>query len=315
MSTRPLRIAFMGTPAFTVPVLEALIDGPHDIVCVYTQPPRPSGRGNRVRRTPVHDCAATHGIAVRTPDSLKKDAQARQDFSALGLDAAIVAGYGMMLPADILEGPRFGCLNIHPSLLPRWRGTAPVQYAVWHGDKETGVTVIRLVEQMDAGPIIAQEMVPVGPETTAADLDEILWPMGASLLSKALGELAAGMDLPLVKQDESQATYSKRLKREDGKIDWTQDAAAIDRQIRALNPWPGVWTMAGDKRLKILAAAPSTDNHKEPPGTVTGRNGLVACGNGTALKLITIQPENARAMDALSAINGGYLTPGARLGD
>lgn len=316
MTGRRLRIAFMGTPAFTVPVLERLLAGPHEVVCVYTRAPQPSGRGYKtLAPTPVHAFATDKGLPVRTPASLKKDAEARAAFLSLNLDAAVVAGYGMMLPREVLEGPRFGCLNVHPSLLPRWRGTSPVQHAIWKGDAQTGVAVIRLVETMDAGPVYKMKTVPVGAQDTTAALDKALWPLGAEILAEALDRLAAGEELFWTAQDEAQATYAPLLSREDGRIDWTRAAAEIDRQIRALNPWPGVWTVAaGGKRLKIPQAAPADESADGPPGTVAGRGGLVACGGGTTLRLARVQPENAREMDAGAAINGGYLTPGEILG-
>lgn len=301
----------MGTPVFTVPVLEALIGSGHDVVCVYTQPPRPKGRGNRIQRTAIHECADRHGIEVRTPVSLKKDAAARTAFLQTGLDAAVVAGYGMMLPQEILDGPRFGCLNIHPSLLPRWRGTSPVQHSIWKGDSKTGVTIIRLVEKMDAGPMIAQKKISVGEKATAADLDGILWPMGAAMLTDALDRLARGEELALAVQNEQEATYAPLLTKEDGRIDWARSAAEIDRQVRALNPWPGVWTLNGEgKRIKILAAEipvspPSSAARGE--GIFLDRTGHVSCGGGSALRLVTVQPENAKALDMAAAVNGGYL--------
>ncbi len=308
MSIKPLRIAFMGTPEFTIPVLEALLQSSHQVVCVYTQPPRPSGRGNKIKRSSVHEYAAAKGIEVRTPESLKKDAKAREEFAALALDAAVIAGYGMMLPDDVLDGPRFGSLNVHPSILPRWRGTSPVQFTIWAGDEKAGVTVMRLIGKMDSGPIAAIETVPVGPKTTAPDLDRVLWPMGGRMLVAALDDLAAGKPQNYTPQDDSLATYARLLKREDGCVDWTKTAAQIDRQIRALNPWPGVWTLnAEGKRLKIIEAELTGEAFTEPPGTLVDRLGHIACGEDTALRLIKIQPENAKPMDLPAALNGNYL--------
>jgi methionyl-tRNA formyltransferase len=314
VNTNSLRIAFMGSPACAVPVLERLHTSSHEIICVYTQPPRKSGRKGALQPTAVHEFALEKGLPVRTPLSLKKDAQARADFMALDCDAAVVAGYGMMLPGPVLEGPRFGCLNVHPSLLPRWRGTSPVQYALWQGDAQTGVSIIRLVDKMDAGPILAQEKHPITPETTAYGLNDALWDKGAALLMAVLDSYAQGQDVPETVQDDEQATYARLLTRDSGRIDWQQSAPEIDRQYRALTPWPGLWTqMPGGARLKITAARPAASGApypNAPPGTLTGKDGHVACGKGTALMLETIQPPGKKPMDIISAINGGYITPG-----
>lgn len=315
MTHRDLRIAFMGTPDFTVPALEALIDHGHKPVCVYTQPPRPKGRGQKMQPSAVHEVAQAHGIPVFTPVSLKKDEAARLQFSAHDLDIAVVAGYGMMLPKDVLDAPRYGCLNIHPSLLPRWRGTSPVQKAIWEGDKETGVTIIRLVEQMDAGPMLARKTVAIRPQSTAQSLNDELWGLGAAMTVEIIGRIAAGEAVDGEAQDDGLATYAPLLKKEDGRVDWTQDAAAIGRQIRALNPWPGVWSVNGEgRRLKILEAEPVSESFTEPPGTIIDPLGHVVCGGDTGLRLLKIQPESGKAMDAVAAVNGGYLKVGEVLG-
>lgn len=315
----------MGTPDFAVPALRALMDGPHEVIAVYSQPPRPKGRGQAVQPAPVHAEAAARGIPVFTPKSLRRDAAARADFIALGADVAVVAAYGLLLPKEVLEAPRFGCLNIHASLLPRWRGASPIQHAVWKGDAESGVCIMQMDEGLDTGAVVARDVVPVGPRMTAAQLHDALAASGAALAARVLDGIAAHGRPQAVPQDGAGVTYAPLLTREHGRVDWTAEADEIDRQVRALNPWPGVWTRdAQGRRIKILAAEPvkesaardgvSGGHHgvaAEAPGTLLDRGGLVRCGGGTVLRLARVQPENAKAMDAVSAVNGGYLVPGA----
>lgn len=310
-----LRIVFMGTPDFAVPALQALIDNGHDIIAVYSQPPRPKGRGQQVQPSPVHELASFHDIPVYTPLSLKKDLQAQADFAALEPDLAVVAAYGLILPKEVLEAPRYGCLNIHASLLPRWRGASPIQHAIWQGDAESGVTIMQMEQGLDTGPMISKTAVAIRPQTTAQSLHDELAALGAAMIVKAADRLAAGEKLEGEKQDDDAATYAPMLKKDDGKVDWDMTAEQIDRQIRALTPWPGVWTMTEDgRRLKILAAEPVSEAFTVAPGTLTDHAGHVACGSDTGLRLVRVQPENARPMDAVSAINGKYLKTGQMLG-
>ncbi len=311
-----MRLAFMGTPDFAVPALEALIGSKHDVVCVYSQPPRPKGRGQKVQPSPVHLVAQAHNIPVLTPKSLKKDEAARVVVSALDLDVAVVAAYGLILPRPVLDAPRFGCLNIHASLLPRWRGASPIQHAILAGDDESGVCIMQMEEGLDTGPVIDQSTVKIRSQTTAQSLHDELAALGAALIAQVIDQTAAaGKKLPARAQNNEQTTYAPLLTKDDGRIDWGQDAAAIDRKIRALNPWPGVWTVTPDgKRLKVLTAEPVRETFTEPPGTVIDHLGHVSCGCDTGLRLLTVQPENARTMDAVSALNGGYLTANTILG-
>jgi methionyl-tRNA formyltransferase len=300
----------MGTPDFAVPALEALIREGFEVCCVYSQPPRPKGRGQQVQNSPVHEAALKHGIEVRTPKSLKKDPQAQADFAALGLDAAVVAAYGLILPKAVLDAPEYGCLNIHASLLPRWRGASPIQHAVWKGDRESGVGIMQMEEGLDTGPVLQEGRIALDDKTTAQRLHDELSALGAKLIVDVLKKIEAGKKPAAVAQDDAKATYAPLLSKDDGRVKWDEPAEAVARQVRALNPWPGVWTMTADgKRMKILAAE-AADKASGAPGTVSGK-GLVACGGGTALRLVTVQPENAKAMDAASAANGGYLAPGA----
>lgn len=306
--TQKLRVAFMGTPDFAAPALQHLIDHEEfEVVAVYSQPPRPKGRGHQVQLSPVHALAETHGIPVYTPKSLKKSEDAQMQFAAHDLDVAFVAAYGLLLPKTVLDAPRHGCLNIHASLLPRWRGAAPIQYAIWAGDAQSGVTIMQMEEGLDTGPMILKRAVDIHPQTTAQSLHDELSAMGAALCVEALEKLLSDGALSAEKQDENLTCYAPMLKKEDGIIDWSDTAESIDRQIRALNPWPGVWTKLDGKRLKILSAEPVSEHFTEPPGTIIDHIGHVACGQDTGLRLLEVQPENARRMDIAGAYNGKYI--------
>lgn len=315
MTAQRLKIIFMGTPDFAVPALERLIDSGHEVIAVYSQPPRPKGRGQQVQNSPVHEVAARHDVPVFTPRSLKKDELARQQFLLLNADVAVVAAYGLILPKDILEGPRFGCLNIHGSLLPRWRGASPIQHAIWKGDSESGNCIMKMEEGLDTGPVIARRAVPIRPETTSTTLYSELAALGAAMIHEVIDDIAVRDALPpLTPQDDAHSTYAPMLKKEDGLIDWNQTAAAIDGQIRGLNPWPGVYTFNGKgHRLKVLEAVPVSEQTTASPGTIFGK-GLVACGQGSVLKLVKIQPDNAKPMDVAGAVNGRYISDGMVLG-
>ena len=244
-----MRLAFMGSPDFAVPALRALHDAGHQIAAVYCQPPRPAGRGQAVQRCPVHVAADALGLPVRTPARLRQDPAAQQEFAALALDAAVVAAYGLILPPAMLEAPKRGCLNIHASLLPRWRGAAPIHAAVLAGDSETGITIMQMDAGLDTGPMLLREAVPIGPADTTGRLHDVLAALGATLILRALD--AAPVPVP---QPEEGATYAPKLAREDGRIDWFRDAAAIERQVRAFDPWPGTFTTLDGAVLKVLGA-------------------------------------------------------------
>ncbi len=231
--TKRLRLAFFGTPDFAVPALEALLAAGHDIVCVYTQPPRAAARGGQERRSPVHQVAERSGLAVRTPATLK-DEQAQADFATLDLDAAVVVAYGLILPKLILEAPRLGCINIHASLLPRWRGAAPIQRAILAGDTETGVTIMLMDEGLDTGPELLKQAVPIEASATGESLHDQLSALGARLIVTALDGLASGEITP-TPQAEDGATYAAKLTREEGRLDWSRPAAELERQVRAFS--------------------------------------------------------------------------------
>ena len=318
MIEKSLKVVFMGTPDFSVAALQAILDSRHQVICVYTQPPRPKGRGQMMQQSPVHALAESAGIPVRHPHSLKRDENARADFIALQADIAVVAAYGLILPMDVLAAPLYGCVNIHASLLPRWRGASPIQRAIWAGDQQTGITLMKMDEGLDTGDILEKGVVSIGPDTTAPDLHDRLAQLGAEMIVPFLDRLSVWNKTEGEKQDDKESCYAPLLTKEDGQVDWTQEATAIDRQIRALNPWPGVWTRnEAGLRLKIHAAEPVIDDSPpapEKPGTVLDKGGMVSCGHGTRLLLKTVQPDSGKAMEAAAAVNGGYLTVLGRLG-
>ena len=301
-----LRLAFMGTPDFAVPTLAELIAHGHEIACVYSQPPRPKGRGMTLEPGPVHKFAQSAKLEVRTPLSLK-GADEQAAFAALNLDVAIVVAYGLLLPKAILDAPRLGCFNLHGSLLPRWRGAAPIQRAVMAGDAETGVMVMQMDEGLDTGPVLMAERVPVGRKTSG-DLASELSRLGADLMVRALGALERGTIAPQP-QNENGVTYARKILKDEARIDWTWTARDIDCQIRGLSPVPGAWTEVHGERLKILYAEP-VDGHGHP-GAVLDDALTVACGNG-ALRLVKVQRAGKSAMSAADLLKGFALPRGTQ---
>jgi methionyl-tRNA formyltransferase len=303
-----MRLAFMGTPDFAVPALRALHGAGHDIVAVYSQPPRPAGRGNALRRSAVQVAAEGLGIAVRTPARVRRDAGEHAAFAAFDLDAAVVAAYGLILPPPMLTAPRRGCLNIHASLLPRWRGAAPIQAALLAGDAQSGVTIMQMDEGLDTGPMLLREAVQITPTTTAAMLHDALSAIGARLILRALDE-----NPPALRQPEDGASYAPKLEREDGRLRWSDPATDLARRVRALNPWPGTFCMLGEETLKVLAAeAEMATSEAAPPGTVLDEALLVAAGAG-ALRLLRVQAPGRAAMDAAAFLRGRRVPPGTML--
>ena len=311
MSAGLLRLAFLGTPDFAVPSLAALIAAGHEIAAVYCQPPRPVGRGHAVSAGAVQRFALGHGLTVRHPASLRESAVAAE-FARLALDAAVVVAYGLILPPAILAMPRLGCLNVHASLLPRWRGAAPIQRALLAGDAETGVTIMRMAEGLDTGPMLLAERVPIAPRATAAELHEVLAALGARLVVAALAGLAGGQ-LAALPQPAEGVTYAAKLRREEGWLDWRRPAAEIDRTVRALNPWPGTWFDLAGERIKVLAAEPvATSGPPAAPGTVLDDGLLIACGSG-ALRPLALQRPGRAAAEAASFLRGFPVAPGTLL--
>jgi methionyl-tRNA formyltransferase len=302
----------MGTPEFAVPVLASLIDAGHNVRAVYTQPPRPAGRGKRERKSPVHDCAEELGIEVRTPARLRDPAE-HEAFRALDLDCAVVVAYGLILPPEILASPRHGCLNVHASLLPRWRGAAPIQRAIMAGDAESGVAIMMMEAGLDTGPVLLTEKVAITARTTGASLHDTLSEVGARLIVPALKGVLDGT-WTARPQPSDGVTYAAKLSRDDGRLDWSRPAAELERLVRALDPWPGAWCEIQGDRLKVLAAG-VVDLGKltNDPGTVLDPQLTVACGDG-ALRLSRIQKPGKGPMDAAAYLRGNPLPPGTMLG-
>jgi methionyl-tRNA formyltransferase len=301
-----MRLAFMGSPDFAVPALRTLQDAGHEIAAVYCQPARPAGRRQALRRCPVQVEADRLGLPVRTPSRLRTVAEEWHAFAALRLDAAVVAAYGLILPQPMLEAPMRGCLNIHASLLPRWRGAAPIQAAVLAGDAVTGITIMQMDAGLDTGPMLLQDTVPITPTTTSATLHDVLADLGARLILQALA-----VPPPPMPQPEAGSSYAAKLSREDGRIDWQLPATLLERKVRAFDPWPGTFTTRDGAVLKILAAVQAEG--AGVAGTLLDDHLLVACGEG-ALRLTRVQLSGRAAMDATAFLRGHPLPAGTRLG-
>jgi len=307
-----MRLAFMGTPQFSVPCLQALLAAGHEIAVVYTQPPRNQGRGLQPAKSPVHLFAEAQGIEVRTPARLKDTAQ-QEAFRALVLDAAIVVAYGLILPEAILQAPKHGCFNVHASLLPRWRGAAPIQRAIMAGDNITGVTIMQMDAGLDTGPMLLSASETIGETDTAGMLHDRLSLLGARLMADALAGVAAGTLKP-TPQPEQGVSYAAKISKDEARIDWTRPASALDCHIRGLTPAPGAWFGVQQNstpvRIKILQARPVA--LQGPPGTVLDNSLTVACGSD-ALRVLQVQREGKAASDAASFLRGFALAVGTRL--
>lgn len=300
-----MRIIFMGTPEFAVPALVALVEAGHEVVVAYTQPPRPSGRGKRLQHSPVQQAAETRGIEVRHPVSLKS-AEEQAEFAALDADIAIVAAYGLILPQAVLDAPKHGCLNVHASLLPRWRGAAPIQRAILAGDGETGICIMRMEIGLDTGPVLATARTPVDGKTAGALTDE-LSQVGARLMVEVLAGLA---DYPEVPQPEDGVTYAKKIDKVESRLDFSQDAAAVERQVRAFAPIPGAFFELDGERYRVLAAEISSDTGT--PGVTTDDRLTIACGIGSIRPTI-IQRAGKPAMEIDAMLRGRTIAAGTRL--
>lgn len=301
-----MRVVFMGTPDFSVPVLDALIEAGHEIAAVYCQPPRPAGRGKKDRPTPVHARALELGLEVRHPVSLK-GSEAQADFAALGADVAVVVAYGLILPQAVLDTPRHGCLNIHASLLPRWRGAAPIHRAIMAGDAETGICIMQMEAGLDTGPVLLRAATPIGAEETTGALHDRLSAMGAALIVEALARLP---ELMPELQPEDGVTYAAKIDKGEARLDWTRPAVEIDRQIRGLSPFPGAWTEIVGERVKLLASRLAEG--KGDPGEVLDDALTVACGKG-AVALTRLQRAGKGAQDADIFLRGWPVPKGTRL--
>ena len=289
-----MRVIFMGTPEFSVPALRA-IAARHQVVAVYSQPPRAAGRGQRPRPTPVRAVADELGIEVRTPLRLREPGD-QDAFAALRADVAVVVAYGLILPQPVLDAPRLGCLNIHASLLPRWRGAAPIHRAIMAGDPETGVAIMQMQAGLDTGPVLAEARTPIGAQDTTADLHERLAAMGAALILDTLDRLS----LPAVPQAAQGVTYASKIDKAEARIDWTRPAAEVDRQIRALSPFPGAWCLIAGERVKLLRSRLAAG--AGAAGQVLSGFTL-ACGQG-AIEVLEAQREGKRPMPAAEILRG-----------
>ena len=295
----------MGTPDFAVPTLEALVQAAHEVVCVYTQPPRKAGRGKKLQPSPVQQAAERLGIEVRHPVSLKSQEE-KDAFAALDADVAVVAAYGLILPQAVLDAPAHGCLNVHASILPRWRGAAPIQRAILAGDQGTGVTIMQMEAGLDTGPMLATVRTPIAGKT-AGDLTEELAEKGAQLMVGTLRDLA--IHIPVV-QDDAEATHAPKIGKAEARIDWSQDAQQVERHVRAFTPWPGAFFEHDGERVKVLAA--QVVEGSGAPGTVLDDNLTVACGTG-ALRLTRVQRAGKPAMDVADFQRGRAIAQASNL--
>ncbi len=303
-----MRVVFMGTPEFSVPTLTEIVSSGHEVVAVYTRAPKPAGRGQAERKSPVHEAAEGFGIPVFTPKSLK-GLDEQGVFALHDADVAIVVAYGLLLPKAILEAPRMGCLNLHGSLLPRWRGAAPIQRAVMAGDAQTGVMVMQMDEGLDTGAVALGEVIPIGPDMTAGELHDQMMRVGADLMGRALAALERG-SLDFKPQPEDGVTYAKKIEKAESRIDWSRPAGEVHNHIRGLSPFPGAWfeVELGGKPVRVKVLRSSLAEGSGAPGTVLG-DLTIACGNG-AVRLVQVQREGKSAMDAATFLRGAGTMPG-----
>ena len=308
-----MRLAFLGTPDFAVSALAAIVEAGHEVACVYSQPPAPRGRGHELRPSPVHAFAESRGIPVRTPVSMRDPAEIAA-FAALGLDAAVVVAFGQILPREVLEAPRLGAFNVHASLLPRWRGAAPIQRAIMAGDAVTGVQVMRMTEGLDEGPVLSTATLRIDALETAGTLHDRLAAAGAELIVATLADIAAGRATETAQTDEG-VTYAKKIRAKEARIDWTRPAAEVDRKIRGLSPFPGAWfelaTEKGPVRVKALLSEQAEG--EGAAGSVLDDALRVACGEG-AVRLLRVQREGRGPQDAEAFLRGTPVAAGTVLG-
>jgi methionyl-tRNA formyltransferase len=314
-----MKLIFMGTPQFAVPSLAKLIEGGHQVSAVFTQPDKPSGRGQRVHESPVKALAKRHSIPVYQPEKIRNNEEVRSVFESISPDVCVVAAYGKILPAWMLAIPKLGCINVHASLLPKYRGAAPINWAIANGERVTGVTIMQMDAGMDTGPMLAKSSTEIGPAETAVELSERLSMIGASLLSETLPRVERGEIQP-EPQDDSQATKAPMLKREDGLINWRMTAEQIANRVRAFQPWPTSFTSIKGRRLLIWEAKAMGPDAPQPqqsvePGTLISldpQGFTIGCGERTQLRLEELQPEGRPRMRAAEFANGARLEPGVR---
>ncbi|MGB6187883.1 MAG: methionyl-tRNA formyltransferase [Aeromonas molluscorum] len=310
-----LKLIFAGTPDFAARHLAALLSSDHEVVAVYTQPDKPAGRGQKLMASPVKELALAHQLPVYQPASLRNE-EAQAELKALGADLMVVVAYGLILPKLVLDAPRLGCINVHGSLLPRWRGAAPIQRSIWAGDAETGVTIMQMDVGLDTGAMIRKVTCPIAPDETSASLYDKLAELGPQALVETLNAMAAG-NAVAEQQDDAQANYAQKLSKEEARIDWSMDAVAIERCIRAFNPWPISWFEVADQTIKVWQAEVLEAEHGQHAGTLlkADKQGIdIATGHGI-LRLLTLQPPGKKAMSASDLLNSrrDWFAPGIRL--
>ncbi|MBC7001458.1 methionyl-tRNA formyltransferase [Photobacterium sp. BZF1] len=313
--SKPLKIVFAGTPDFAARHLAALLSSEHDVIAVYTQPDRPAGRGKKLTASPVKNIALEHNIPVYQPENFKSD-EAKQQLAELDADIMVVVAYGLLLPQAVLDTPKLGCINVHGSILPRWRGAAPIQRSIWAGDAETGVTIMQMDIGLDTGDMLKIATLPIEPTDTSASMYEKLAELGPVALVDCLADIAEGKAVP-VKQDDALANYAKKLSKEEACINWADDAEHIERCIRAFNPWPMSYFVVAEQNVKVWQANVEADNQGKAPGTVLAADKqgiLVATGQG-ALRLTELQPPGKKAMQAHDLLNSRreWFEPGTVL--
>jgi methionyl-tRNA formyltransferase len=310
-----LKLIFSGTPDFAARHLAALLSSDHEVVAVYTQPDKPAGRGQKLTASPVKELALTHNLPVYQPASLRNE-EAQAELAALGADLMVVVAYGLILPKVVLDTPRLGCINVHGSLLPRWRGAAPIQRAIWAGDSETGVTIMQMDVGLDTGAMIRKVSCPIAADETSTSLYDKLAGLGPQALVDTLNAMAAG-DTAAEQQDDSLANYAQKLSKEEARIDWSMEAVAIERCIRAFNPWPISWFEVAGQTIKVWQAEVVDSNHGQPAGTLlkADKQGIdIATGKGV-LRLLTLQPPGKKAMSVSDLLNSrrDWFEPGTQL--
>ncbi|MBL0681493.1 methionyl-tRNA formyltransferase [Aeromonas dhakensis] len=310
-----LKLIFAGTPDFAARHLAALLSSDHEVVAVYTQPDKPAGRGQKLTASPVKELALAHDLPVYQPASLRKE-EAQTELAALGADLMVVVAYGLILPKVVLDTPRLGCINVHGSLLPRWRGAAPIQRSIWAGDAETGVTIMQMDVGLDTGAMIRKMSCPIAADETSASLYDKLAELGPQALVDTIDAMAAG-DTAAEAQDDALANYAEKLSKEEARIDWSMEAVAIERCIRAFNPWPISWFEVADQTVKVWQAEVITQDHGQRAGTLlkADKQGIdVATGKGV-LRLLTLQPPGKKAMSVTDLLNSrrDWFEPGTQL--
>ncbi|MCO4173079.1 methionyl-tRNA formyltransferase [Aeromonas veronii] len=310
-----LKLIFAGTPDFAARHLAALLSSDHEVVAVYTQPDKPAGRGQKLTASPVKELALAHNLPVYQPASLRKE-EAQAELAALGADLMVVVAYGLILPKVVLDTPRLGCINVHGSLLPRWRGAAPIQRSIWAGDAETGVTIMQMDVGLDTGAMIRKVSCPIAADETSASLYDKLAELGPQALVDTINAMAAG-ETAAEAQDDALANYAEKLSKEEARIDWSMEAVAIERCIRAFNPWPISWFEVADQTVKVWQAAVIDSDHGQPAGTLlkADKQGIdIATGKGV-LRLLTLQPPGKKAMSVTDLLNSrrDWFEPGTQL--